>query len=218
MTYSKSKHVFFTLLISQLCCVFFHISNCFSQDFPDSLYSIIGEYKLKNNRSEIHVKLQRSLSIPELTTLANQLHKKRTKYKELYILYRLKDSKPPGFIWATTHFIPDLNIRIFGKERYVDAQLSALATDFQCDAIGKWVACEFYEFSTAIYHENNKIWCRNFFRHRTDIVKEVKETLVKGERRFDLVNPDVNNYCIIERDGSLLTVNEGIYIWSTKIP
>ena len=108
------------------------------------LYSIVKDEELRNIKRSVEVRLEERITEAELTIIANEIKsKKRTSYERTFIEYFM-----PGMIsgqgcWATTHFNPDLVVRILGAskellEQVIESEEQAKQAGDNIEIIGRW--------------------------------------------------------------------------------
>lgn len=78
-------------------------------------YKLIHAFEMGNIKLSLDIRLDKKESENTLTKLANELHKKQIKkYKRIFICYYLPDMIVNAGAWATSHFDPNLRIKILG--------------------------------------------------------------------------------------------------------
>ena len=81
---------------------------------PD--YTIINEVQNKTiKKTTIEIRLKKEVNEAELKEIALNIKEKRTGFKMLWMFYYLQGHKVESGAWATTHFKPELNVKILGS-------------------------------------------------------------------------------------------------------
>lgn len=84
----------------------------------DVLFGVISDVPFLIYKRSIEVLLEREASEYELRKVAWELKRRnKRKFLKTFIGYYLPGMKIDGGYWATTHFTPDLEVRILGKQQ-----------------------------------------------------------------------------------------------------
>ena len=93
----------------------FIISSCGNSSLEDDLYRVI---KQDNNefaeKSTINVELFRKTSEDTLGMIAKEIKDNNPNFSTIFIFYYTPDQSTNDLPWATTHYSPNLDIRIQG--------------------------------------------------------------------------------------------------------
>ncbi|MCH7702181.1 MAG: hypothetical protein IID37_10880 [Planctomycetes bacterium] len=83
---------------------------------PDDVsYSIIDSTTMPGIKRSLDVRLNKKVSERTLRALALKLKSQDSRnYERTFIVYYLPDMKVGAGAWATTHFDPDLEVRVLG--------------------------------------------------------------------------------------------------------
>lgn len=107
-------------------------------------HSIIEDTSMGTIKRTIDVRLEQKITEDELRLLGEEIKRKGGKsYERVFITYYLPHQTPGSGAWATTHFDPDIDVRILGFG--VDEVAAQKKTDApKEDRVGRW------EYSDAI--------------------------------------------------------------------
>lgn len=76
-------------------------------------YEIIKDDKIKGVKRSVEIVLTERVSEKELEKIAKEIYK--SGFKNTFIGYRITGDDPTNAYWATTHFQPDLKVKIIGS-------------------------------------------------------------------------------------------------------
>lgn len=107
-------------------------------------HSIIEDTFMGTIKRTVDVRLEQKITEDELRLLGEEIKLKgRKSYERVFITYYLPHQTPGSGAWATTHFDPDIDVRILGFG--VDEVAALKKTDApKEDRVGRW------EYSDAI--------------------------------------------------------------------
>jgi hypothetical protein len=66
-------------------------------------------------KANINIRLMADATKEELTGVAKRLRREHSKYQNLFIFYYLRGQSRDDMAWATSHYNPDLSVRILGS-------------------------------------------------------------------------------------------------------
>lgn len=155
-----------------------HTSCSRTTNIPDGVHWEITKEEpnpaiRKNN---IEVMLNKKIDREALRQIALEIRKDRTSYEKLWISYRIPNMTE-GMAWATTHFIPDLEIEIIGSTESED-QLTSDTSKIPGKVIGKWRCEKSLMGATLIMFNDSlgKTYIRITFKDGSSSDSEVVET------------------------------------------
>ena len=98
------------LIISFISC---GVEDAQKADVIKSHYTITNEETLTDIKTMIDIRLESEVDKEILHKIANELREDgRRKYKRVFICYYLPGMKVDAGAWATSHFNPDLEVKI----------------------------------------------------------------------------------------------------------
>ena len=108
-------------------------------NIPDDVkYDIIDEeINDKMSKCNLNIRLNKKVDEVVLKDIALTLREDRKNFKNLWIFYLLPDMEPGAGAWATTHFIPDLELKILGATEQEDKELAETPLP-DGEIIGQW--------------------------------------------------------------------------------
>ena len=110
-----------SLIISFISC---GTEDAQKADVTKSQYTIINEETLTDIKTMIDIRLESEVDEEILYKIANELREDgRRKYQRVFICYYLPDMEVGTGAWATSHFNPDLDVKILGLSKKEKSQL-----------------------------------------------------------------------------------------------
>jgi hypothetical protein len=192
------------------------------------VYSIIKTETVASAKRSLDVRLNQRVSEDVLRAIALELKgQDATRYDRTFILYYLPDMEVGAGAWASTHFNPNLEVRILGLSPEQMASLQSETVDSSRDVLGSWLdetiglSCRI-----TIYRENEKTYCEEKFKDGSSAVGELIEKVVAGGQRFVKKNPvnpraaeESGDHWLLDRTGHLqIRDNEGLIRTAKKLP
>lgn len=166
----------------------------------------------KNNQLKkvsINVRIDEEISKIDLKKISLEIKKNRPEFEKFWIFYFLPDHKPEYGAWATTHFTPNLEVKILGSTKESMKELDNKI--IQENVISVWkdndaiMPCKIY----LIKKNNNFIlktlFAKNGYSDETEIDEKIIKSEINGKVRLKSDNPH-GEYYEIEKNGNL-----GIY-------
>ncbi len=102
-------------------------------------YTIISDEHLRNIKRTVEVRLDEPLTLEEIEKVAKNIHSKDPSYERIFITYYLSGMAVGTGAWATSHFNPNLIIRIMGFEGDEISTESNEDDHQPNNAIGMWL-------------------------------------------------------------------------------
>lgn len=204
---------FFTL------CFVFVVVGCSEPKDINSLvdYKIIKEAQNSNfNTASVDIRLSKKASKEELSALANSLRKGRKSFEYLWIAYYLPDMKVGSGAWATTHFNPELEVKILGLTAEKEEQIiySTMIEAPGDEVLGIWIDDRPYVGATiTIYRENQKLYLKSQYKDGSSSIKEMTEFESTGGIKLVEKNGNPHGeYFMLDERGKLQAGgNSGIF-------
>lgn len=176
-------------------------------------YSIIKDKSYKNTKRSVDVRLKNRITIKQLTSLAHEINNLNKKsFKRTFILYYLPEMKVDAGAWASTHFNPDLKVKILGATLEQATKLTkSVAKDNSNKAIIGIYFKELGDLShrLGIFREKDKILIKETYLDNGQRTQEYLESKVnRGLRLQELGQNDFGEYYIVNRNGDLESWDE----------
>lgn len=187
----------------------------------DVTYTIIDENIVPGSKRSLDIRLNRKVSEDVLTTIAMKLKNADSNtYDRTFIGYYLPDMQVNAGSWATTHFNPDLEVRIQGLTIEQEEALRQQPADQSREIIGVWLdERPFAGSRITIFREDDKVFLENKYKDGSAGIAELVETPSQHGRRFDY-NPDRGNgeYYLITDNGELQQLDQdGPFMTAKKV-
>jgi len=195
--------------------------NVIRKSIPsDVKYSIISEHKVPNIKRSLEVRLNKKVSSHILEAIAHELKQSdKNTYKNTFILYYLPDMKIGAGAWASTHFNPDLKVKILGLTKEKETDLSKPSVEPKGKIVGQWL-CEqpFMESRTTLYIQDGRIYMKDLFKDGSSMNEEMVEKKSARGRRFQKKHGDnpYGEYYLINKDGLLEFWSDNDHICTCK--
>ncbi len=187
----------------------------------DVTYSIIETNIVGGIKRSLVVRLNRKVSEDVLRSIALELKSQDPKeYKRTFIAYYLPDMKVGAGAWATTHFNPDLDVRILGLTVEQEESFVNEPEYSSRKVVGTWLnESPFVASKITIYHQNGKFYVETKFKDGSSSNKEmVKKASSSGQRFEEKSGSSFGDYYLIDRQGNLqLRDREGLIATAKKI-
>ncbi|MDY0208213.1 MAG: hypothetical protein RBR82_16555 [Pseudomonas sp.] len=111
MTKLSKYYPYFTAIL--VCVVM--LGSAQAETVKGANYSIISDNDFRNVKRSIDVRLDKKASAEVLNAIALKLkNMERKKYERTFIAYYLPNMEVGAGAWATSHFDPELDVRILG--------------------------------------------------------------------------------------------------------
>ena len=170
------------------------------------MYTILKADIVPGIKRVLDIRLNHKVPEEVLRAIATQLkHSDQHTYERTFISYYLPGMEVGSGAWATSHFDPDLQIRIFGASVDQEKSILAKTTDRPIGqtVIGKWQDDSLGEI-VVIYREGGKLFIERIFKDGSSGKQEATENPSPLGRRFDAKErSDDGDYCVIEKSGNL---------------
>lgn len=181
--------------------------SCGNSNETEKSYTIIKEdQNEKIKKTNIDIRLKREVSEAELKEIALNIKEERTGFKMLWIFYYLPGHKVGSGAWATTHFSPDLEVKILGAT--IESSEEIEKVKVTGEIISTWFDNDaMMPNKVYLVKENNKLYMKtlypkNSLTDASEIINEVVEKKKDGVTRYDYDNAH-GEYYIVEKNGNL---------------
>lgn len=177
-------------------------------------YTVINDETLHDIKRTIDIRLKEKITKEQLRALAFKLKSKNpNEFERTFICYLLPGMKLNAGAWATTHFNPDLEVRILGLTVDEDKKLRQLPENQPPGYLGSWLI-EDGEFSRriSIYKKEGVFYMETMFNDGGTGEDQLVEKKYDGGRKFMKLKKagPKNDFYIIDP-------NSNLQIWSLDI-
>jgi len=187
----------------------------------DVTYTIIDQNVLPGIKRSLDIRLNKKVSEGALRSIATQLRgSDSNSYERTFIGYYLPDMEVNAGYWATSHFNPDLEVRILGLTAEQEETLKLQPADPSRELIGTWIDERPHVGNRiTIFLEDDKLFMENTYKDGSSGQTEVVEKKSPLGRRFEKVaGSNDHDHWILKSDGSLqLRDDEGLIATAKKI-
>jgi hypothetical protein len=184
-------------------------------------YTIVSDESLRTVKRTIEIRLNKRVSQSVLRSIAMTLHSSNpSKFERAFIGYHVDGVETGGTYWATTHFNPNLDIRILGLTDEEADSLSRSAKHDSRNVIGNWIDdSPSLGKKTTIYRDGGKMFMDLAYKDGSIGTKVIRELQSPLGRRFQTLEDSIaGDHWIIDSDGNLqLHDDEGWISTANKI-
>lgn len=155
----------------------------FAETFQDFKYTIIEKSNLASIKSSIDIRLfGEKVTKDFLHKLALKLRDAETrKYDRLFITYYLPGMTPVAGAWATTHFDPNLEVKILGTMIEEEKVLLSESKNSSGKIIGEWLdESPYVGAKYKIVKQNGKIIMMRKFKDGRGLENEIIQKTQSG--------------------------------------
>jgi hypothetical protein len=175
-------------------------------------YKIIKEDKYSTiKKVKLYVRIDNEVNETELKQIALKLKEKRPKFKQFWIYYLLPGNIIGNGAWATTHFNPELELKILGPTKESKEEFNKKSV--KGEILNIWKSNEAIMPSRYfLVKENNEyfmkiLFAKNLYTDASEIIEKVYQSEKNGLKKYNSNNPH-NEYYIHEKNGNLGMYNE----------
>ena len=167
----------------------------------DFTYKIVEANRLGTIKCDLTVRLSKKVSEETLRQLAIELRTKEPKkYDKMFITYYLPGMTIGAGAWATTHFNPNLDVRILGMTIEQERKLLREKTKVSGKTIGVW-ADELGKIT--IIKKGSGHIIEKKYEDGSGSKEDLISYKVRGKPAFKVRGDDLGEYYVIERSGEL---------------
>ena len=174
---------------------------------PSRSFFIIKDNKNSTLKRSVDVRLQQRITHDQLTKLAYEIRNlDHTLYKRTFILYYLPHMIPGEGAWASTHFNPNLKVKIIGASIEDAKKLSQpIQTTGEKEIVGNY----FQDLGSlsrriTIYREKKLIFIKTMYGDDSQNIEEIYESKDRrGIRLKEKETNDFGEYYIVNTIGDL---------------
>lgn len=187
-----------------------------------SKYTILTEDKNKQlKKVTINIRLDQEISKSELKKIGLSIKENRLEFDNFWIFYYLPDHSIGNGAWATTHFTPNLEVKILGATKESMQELDK--KNITGNIINVWKDNDAI-MPSKIYliKENDKfiiktLFAKNGFSEESEIIEKVVKSEKNGEIRFTSNNKHGEYYVLEKNDNLGLYDSEGKFKEAIKL-
>lgn len=187
----------------------------------DVTYTIIDENIVPGIKRSLDIRLNNKVSEKVLRSIAMKLRNADSNsYERTFIGYYLPGMEVNAGSWATTHFNPDLEVRILGLTVEQEQALTQEPEDASREIIGSWLdESPFAGNRITIFRKDGKLFMENTYKDGSSGTKELVARKSPLGQRFDKVGDSTaGGFWILDSNGDLqLRDNEGWIATAKKI-
>lgn len=184
-------------------------------------YSVINSDIVPGIKRSLDIRLNKKISKSDLRDLAFELKRQDSqRYDRTFICYYLPGMTVDHGAWATTHFNPNLEVRILSFTAEEDKALKKLPDDSSKKVIGIWLdESPFLGSRITIFRRNGKFFLEKVYKDGSSGTKEIVErSSFKGRTFRYKKKSSAGEFYLIDKQGNLqLWDNEGIISTSKSI-
>lgn len=196
-------------------------SNVAKNEEDNITYSIIDSDTFLDYKRSLDVRLNKKVSEDTLRVIALKLKAQDPRsYERTFICYYLPGMEVGAGAWATTHFNPNLDIKILGITAEQENALRQQPNDPSRKVIGSWLdETPFMEKRVVVFQEDGRLFMEHTYKDGSSGQREIVEKLSGRGRTFERKEgSSVGEFYLIDSQGNLqLWDEEGIISTAKKI-
>ena len=182
-------------------------------------YSIIDSSVKSGIKRTLNIRLNQKVSEGTLRAIALKLKSQDVRYYDrTFMTYYLPGMAVGAGAWATTHFDPDLEVRILGLTAEEEEKLVAEAAPPNREIIGCWLdESPIIASRITIFREDTKLFIERKFKDGSTFKKEiVARPSTVGKRFEDKEANDSGEFDLIDSQGNLQLWSQNGLITTAK--
>jgi hypothetical protein len=187
----------------------------------DVTYTIIDENIVPGIKRSLDIRLNKKVSEEVLRSIAlNLRNADSNSYERTFVGYYLPGMEANAGYWATTHFNPELEVRILGLTVQQEEILIEEPKDASRQVIGIWLdESPFVGSRITIFRKDGKLFIENVYKDGSSGTKELVAKQSPMGQRFERVSGSTaGDHWIIDNNGNLQNRdNEGWISTAKKI-
>lgn len=203
------------------CVILVLVGAANAQDRQGITYSVISDKDFQGVRRSIDVRLDRKASLEELRSIAMELKaRERRNYERTFIAYYLPGMKAGSGAWATSHFDPEIEVKILGLTSSKEAEMVQHEKSQSRDIVGIWVDERPYAGSTlTLYRDRGKLYLESKYEDGSGSTDEMAESRTSnGMKLVEKGGNPHGEYFVLDASGDLFAGDaEGVFMKYNKI-
>ena len=184
-----------THLLACICLGFLMIFSSCSSIPSDVKYSVIKEVK-NDSLSKVNLDIQLNKKIDEkvLGAIGEKLKAdlKLENCSKIWMFYYLPNMTVGSGAWATTHFTPELEVKILGATEKQTETAVKKADEVDGKVLGKWKEDQSTNSIYVLYEKDNQIIIRTIFSNGQVSDDKLKSTKENSSTRYDYLADGYN--------------------------
>ena len=176
-------------------------SACSSDSTNGSAYEIIGRDRIGNTRCSFDVRLEERVPESSIRNIAEEIKRREAEECErVFIVHYLPGMKVNAGAWATSHFTPNLEVRILGQ---TVGQANSAPPLLDGEVVGRWRRDVLPAGWLTIVRRNDQLIARWDYTDGINSENSLDESqLPDGRLRFEDQGENAfGEYYIVETDG-----------------
>ncbi|RUO25995.1 hypothetical protein CWE09_04520 [Aliidiomarina minuta] len=176
---------------------------------PDIDFQVIVDTYPSNMSRRVNINLPERISEDQLAKLAKYLsstERQDQNHNRTYILYYVQ-GESRGTAWATTHFDPDLEVKILGatSQQFDDLTQDAPGVDIDGEVLGQWVANSGVSYRMLLHRaEDSTNYITSIFADGSSGTQEVETSQhARGTKLQSERGRSFDEYFILNSQGRL---------------
>jgi len=172
----------------------------------DVTYTVFDSHTTPRIKRSLDVRLSKKVTAIVLHSIALELKERDAKrYERTFICYYLPGMEVGAGAWATTHFNPELDVRILGMELEKEQALAKAKRPASQEVLGFWIDDRPYVGSKIVlYEESGKLYLDTKYKDGSGAAVEVLRAKSSGGYRLDeKAGSSFGEYYLIDPKGNL---------------
>lgn len=181
--------------------------------------TVISQDIMPGIKRALDVRLDKKITKEILADVAVKIkNSDSNKYERTFITYYLPDMEVGAGAWATTHFNPDLEVRVFGLSVEEEKLLRNYPVDPANTIIGSWLE-ESLKRRTTIFSKDKKIFIQYVYTDGSNGIEELtKKTIDNNATYSEVGSAHPEEYYFIDKNGDLYVGDkEGSWLTGRKL-
>ncbi|OGE83037.1 MAG: hypothetical protein A2Y39_07045 [Candidatus Delongbacteria bacterium GWF2_40_14] len=207
------KKIFVLVIVATL-------ASLYAASFKGVGYSVIQRNSVPNIKVTIDIRLEKKVDKVFLNEFALYLKKnEKVKHKNMFICYYLPDMTVGAGAWATTHFNPNLDVRILGMTIEQESKFTPDKLNSDSEIIGRWKdESPLVGAFITIFKRNNQIFLSKKYidgsKSEIEIIQKKQSGKIKYQEKLE---NRFGTYYLIEKNGDLSVYDNDGFITSAKV-
>ena len=192
------------------------VSEPFVEAVTETRFSILSDTSMGNTKRSVDVRLKSKVSEDELEKYAQTIKDNgKASYTRTFISYYLPDMNVGSGAWATTHFNPDLDVKVLGLSLKGEQKFDETPKDNSREVVGIWFDERPYVGAKiTIYKKESKLFIDTVYKDGSGSTEQLKESNVGQSRRLEkLEKSSFGEYWMLTNGGELeIYDNDGLIL------
>ena len=184
-------------------------------------YTIISDSDFRNEKRSVDVRLKNKVTLDTLGEIARNIKTlQEESYNKTFIFYYLPNMEVGAGAWATSHFRPELDVKIMGLSLEQEGKITQEITSASRDVIGVWRDNRPYvSADVTIYREKSKLYMETRYHDGSFSNEEMtEEKFGIGTKLIQKGGNPHGEYFLIDKQNNLKAGgNNGIFLVYKKV-